>query len=150
MSEIAKHITEMIKAQYNLAAGAITRGDYQAAQEAYEQAGYVSHLVKYDQGVAMAFLSLANLCLLRADDESAWNYALSARAYDDTSATGEQAQKLLQSMALTLLKQAIELERSGRLEEALTIFIKIQPQLNPKRAELVAAEIETLRRQLGL
>lgn len=143
--EIFQEIARELKAFHNAALELIKEGKLDEAKKMYENAGNLSQLTAYGEGVAMSMFSLSNLELLREDYVKALHYAALSLDYYVEDDDKKRAANLTGKISLHLVKQGIEKESKGELKEALELFHQALPFLKGKRKEAVLYEANLLR-----
>ena len=146
MQDIAEFIAGQLKDLFNLAFIMIEEKRYEDAKNAYQNAATLSEVAGYTEGVKMAFMSLANLYILQDDCMEAFSYARLAKKSVEQNAnlSNKDVDELLGKLALSILKQGIELEKNQEYDKAYSIFEMILPYLGIKRAAVVQQEMKVL------
>lgn len=148
-NNIFKEIARELKTLHNTAVQYIKLGKLDDAKKLYQRAASISHLTSYPEGVAMSMFSLSNLESLRQDYEMALDYAVLSMDHYSEESDKENVKRLINKLSLQLVKEGIDLEGKGQLEEALYLFLQALPYLRGKRKEAVEFEVDLLRREIG-
>jgi tetratricopeptide (TPR) repeat protein len=148
MDERVFVIAEGLKGMNNAAIDMVMKGKYDEAEKMFESAESTCRLFQYNEGIGMIRVSLANLYVMRGDLLGALtNIEIATRCYPHCKERDE-ARILHQKIAVMALGVGIEKENAGDLNGALEIFERILPNLNEKRAVLVAKEIDNIKEHL--
>lgn len=144
--QIFKDIARELKGLHNTAVELIKREKFDEAKKIYEKAAGISELTGYLDGIAMSMFSISNLELLREDYTRALDYAFLSRDYFSQESDQIMASELIEKLSIHLVKKGIEMESSGEIHQALSLFNKAVPHLKGKRRQAVLYEIDLLRR----
>ena len=139
-------IAEGLKALNNAAVDLITKGEYDGAEKMFGTIESTYRMIGYGEGISLVRTSMANLSAIRGDLIGSLSHLEIAteNAGDNIGTVNEMRRKI----SLAALEIGIGKENDGDLVGALELFTKILPNLNEKRAEAVAAEIENIKRHL--
>jgi len=147
MDEI-EYIAEGLKALNNAAVSLVLKGDYEGAEKMFRSVEEMAMLFCYEEGVGMTRVSMANLSMARGNIMDALAHIEAAIGLFPPGDDRDAACDMQKKISLHALESGMEKERAGDLKGALEMFETILPILNEKRAELVAAEIENIKRYL--
>lgn len=139
--DIFREIALGLKTLHNGAFQLIREGRLAEARRMLENAGHISSMTGYREGLAMSLFSLANLALLEEKWNEAFHWSIQSMAYFDSETDRKKAGDFVQKAVLKLVKEGIELEARGEEGEALALFEMVLPYLKGKRREAVAGEI---------
>lgn len=142
-------IVAKYKEMFNMAYVLIEQEEYEAAECIYNEVITLSDLVQYQESKRMAYICLTNLMVLQKRLNDALICAINARNFSVDMEQIKQADELIKSVSLTLLKQGIEFERVGKYVEAYHLFQLIYPYLSSKRQEVVKQEMAMLAKHIA-
>ncbi|EEX51406.1 Uncharacterised protein [Pasteurella multocida] len=142
-------IVAKYKEMFNMAYVLIEQEKYEAAECIYNEVITLSDLVQYQESKRMAYICLTNLMVLQKRMNDALICAINARNFSVDMEQIKQADELIKSVSLTLLKQGIEFERVGKYVEAYHLFQLIYPYLSSKRQEVVKQEMAMLAKHIA-
>lgn len=142
-------IVAKYKEMFNMAYVLIEQEKYEAAECIYNEVITLSDLVQYQESKRMAYICLTNLMVLQKRLNDALICAINARNFSVDMEQIKQADELIKSVSLTLLKQGIEFERVGKYVEAYHLFQLIYPYLSSKRQEVVKQEMAMLAKHIA-
>jgi len=146
--EIFQEIARGLKTFHNAALELIKAGELNQAQKMLENAGHLSSITGYREGIAMSMFSLANLALLQEELVRALQAAAQSLEYFSAEEDLLKATQLAEKIALQLVKQGIDKEAGGEKGAALELFTLALPYLKGKRRQAVDYEINLLRKQV--
>lgn len=142
-------IVAKYKEMFNVVYVLIEQERYEAAERIYNEVITLSDVVQYQEAKRMAYICLTNLMVLQKRLNDALICAINARNFSVEGDQVKQADELIKSVSLTLLKQGIEFERAGKYADAYRLFQLIYPYLSSKRQEVVKQEMAMLAKHIA-
>lgn len=148
MDERIVIIAEGLKGMNNSAVDLVMKGEYDEAEKMFESAESTCKLFQYNEGIGMIRVSLANLSVMRGNVLEALSHIEIATSCFPQCEERENVCALHRKIVMMALEAGIGKENSGDLSGALEVFERILPELNEKRAALVAKEIQKIKDHL--
>ncbi|MBR1930516.1 MAG: hypothetical protein IJ833_03440 [Lachnospiraceae bacterium] len=144
MATLSEMIANQLKEMYNLAFGYVQEKHYREAENTYENILTLCTVAKYEQGKKMAYLSLANLCVVMEEPLKAFQYAVCAHKLSGEEELEEQARQLMRKLMGPLIKSGMRKEQEGDWDEAIEIYRMALPYLGEKQRAMILQELTVL------
>ena len=144
---VFKEIANEIKGLNNQAIKLISQGKLSEAENICQRALKMTQTLFYYDGMAMVLYNLANLEALRDDLLKAMTYGTLCREMHEKAQTdAERCEELLKNLAKTAMKKGMELEKNGKLDEALEYYYASVPFSEEKYRKAMLKEIALIER----
>lgn len=144
---VFERIALEIKALQNQGLQCIKEGQWDEAEEYYNRALGVTSALQYHDGMALSFFNLANLEAARGRILEAIAYAAQAKAMHEKAETDPQLSvNLLKRLAKEAMKQGMQQEKQGQLQEALKFYTASIPFAEPKYQQAMIQEVQLIER----
>ena len=144
---IFREIANEIKGLNNQAVKLINKGRFDEAEALCQRALETTKILSYYDGMAMVLFNLANLEAVRDDLLKAITYgALCREMHEKAETDAERCDVLLRKLAKAAMKKGMELEKKGKLSDALEYYYASVPFADEKYRQAMLKEIELIER----
>jgi len=144
---IFREIANEIKGLNNHAVNLIKEGRLAEAEAYYQKSLELTKVLTYYDGMAKSYFNLANLEGMRGDLFKAITYGTLCREMHEKAGTvTENCDELMKKLAKAAMKQGMELEKKGMLQEAVEYYRAGIPFAEEKYRQAMLKEIELIER----
>lgn len=147
MEAIAELVTAQLKEQFNMGYVYTEQHDYDHAKECFENVLMVCNLTKYEDGKKMAYISLANLYVLKKDPVMSFKMSVLAYRGNANQNIDSRAKGIIAKTLGAAMNYGIDSQKKGKYHEALEIYKLAVPFLKGAKKEAVESEIKKLEKQ---